>query len=88
MNMQVSVLLDEQADCPALSCLQVNTRKIYDEANVLEGVFDNKIFSTILAAELALQVGHVALLRQKTCSDACRCKPGLESAMRSLQPWG
>ena len=46
----------------ALSCLQVNTRKIYDEANVLEGVFDNKIFSTILAAELALQVGCVAML--------------------------
>ena len=86
--MQVSVLLDKQADCRALSCLQVNTRKIYDEANVLEGVFDNKIFSTILAAELALQVGHAASLLGKICPDACQSRPGLESAMRTLQLWG
>ena len=35
---------------------QVNARKIYDEPNVLEGVFENKLFVGILASELALQV--------------------------------
>ena len=34
---------------------QVNARKIYDELNVLEGVFENKLFVGILASELALQ---------------------------------
>ncbi len=36
--------------------LQVNARKIYDEPSVLEGIFTNKLFLSILAAEAALQV--------------------------------
>ncbi len=40
------------AGCP----LQVNARKIYDEADVLGGILDNKLFLGILGAEAALQV--------------------------------
>ncbi len=36
---------------------QVNARKIYGEEDVMQGVFDNKLFVYILSAELALQVG-------------------------------
>lgn len=36
--------------------LQVNARKIYEEPNVLEGIFANKLFLGILGAEAALQV--------------------------------
>ncbi|EIE20267.1 calcium-translocating P-type ATPase [Coccomyxa subellipsoidea C-169] len=35
---------------------QVNARKIYDEADVLGGILDNKLFLGILGAEAALQV--------------------------------
>ena len=38
--------------CPS----QVNARKIYDEADVLGGILDNKLFLGILGAEAALQV--------------------------------
>lgn len=34
---------------------QVNARKIYGEVNVLNGILDNKLFVTILGAELLLQ---------------------------------
>lgn len=39
-----------------LLIVQVNSRKINDEGNVLEGVFSNKLFVGILAAEITLQV--------------------------------
>lgn len=34
----------------------MNARKIYDEADVLGGILDNKLFLGILGAEAALQV--------------------------------
>ena len=36
---------------------QVNARKIYDEADVLGGILQNRLFLGILGAEAALQVG-------------------------------
>lgn len=52
--------------------MQVNARKIYGEPNVLEGLFDNKLFGYILAGELALQVRlshlfHPVLWLSSTC---------------------
>lgn len=41
---------------------QVNARKIYDEADVLGGILDNKLFLGILGAEAALQVSSALLL--------------------------
>lgn len=37
--------------------LQLNSRKIHDEPNVLEGLSQQKLFLIILALELGLQVG-------------------------------
>ena len=61
--------------------LQVNARKIYDEPNVLEGIFTNRLFLGILGAEAALQVrspsSQMALyLNAKTdpftiCKESC-----------------
>lgn len=42
----------------------MNARKIYDEADVLGGILDNKLFLGILGAEAALQV---------RCSPPARC---------------
>ena len=36
--------------------MQVNSRKIYDEPNVLDGILSNQLFLLILGAEAALQV--------------------------------
>ena len=48
---------------PAILChslthlwLQVNARKVYDEANVFAGVTANKLFAAILLGEASLQV--------------------------------
>jgi Ca2+ transporting ATPase len=41
----------------AMAVLQVNSRKIYDEADVLGGILENRLFLGILAAETVLQVG-------------------------------
>jgi hypothetical protein len=37
---------------------QVNARKIYDEANILEGILENGLFLGILGAEAILQASH------------------------------
>ena len=42
--------------CAKLWVAQVNARKIYDEANVLEGILENGLFLGILGAEAILQV--------------------------------
>lgn len=48
-----------------LVLLQVNARKVYDEASVLAGIFSNNLFLTILLGEASLQVSiAVCLLRQ------------------------
>ena len=36
--------------------LQVNARKVYDEANVVAGILTNKLFTGILLGEATLQV--------------------------------
>lgn len=36
--------------------LQVNARKVYDEANVLAGILSNQLFLAILLGEASLQV--------------------------------
>ena len=43
--------------------VQVNARKVYDEANVLAGILSNRLFTAILLGEATLQVWtslHVA----------------------------
>lgn len=44
--------------------LQVNARKVYDEANVLAGLLSNQLFLAILLGEASLQVRfqHTAVL--------------------------
>lgn len=39
-----------------IAFVQVNARKIYDEANVFSGVAANKLFTAILLGEATLQV--------------------------------
>jgi hypothetical protein len=39
--------------------VQLNSRKIHDEPNVLEGLSQQKLFLIILGLELGLQVGLV-----------------------------
>ncbi len=38
--------------------LQVNARKVYDEANVLAGILSNQLFLAILLGEASLQVRY------------------------------
>lgn len=55
--------------------VQVNARKIYDEANVFGGVVANKLFTAILLGEATLQV----------CVDPCGGKrPSLLVAIMAL----
>ena len=49
------------------TCAQVNSRKINDEPNVLEGVFQNKLFVCILASEFVLQASIISLYQYKAC---------------------
>ena len=48
------------------ACVQVNARKIYDEANVVSGITANKLFSAILIGEAILQVLLALCLLLKT----------------------
>ena len=72
------------ANCIAF--VQVNARKIYDEANVFSGVAANKLFTAILLGEATLQVcfdlcgalllvaqSITPLLRKKSKRDAMCC---------------
>ena len=43
-------------DSTANVMLQVNARKVYDEANVVAGILTNKLFTGILLGEATLQV--------------------------------
>lgn len=47
--------------------MQVNARKIYDEADVICGITQNKLFSAILIGEATLQV----LLNLRTLFACC-----------------
>jgi hypothetical protein len=65
------------ACCCAAVVLQLNSRKIHDEPNVLEGLSQQKLFLIILALELGLQVGWLP--------DACWLVSQINSGQLSLQ---
>ena len=56
--------------------VQVNARKIYDEANVFSGAAANKLFTAILLGEATLQVtsalGHYCWLHKSACHRCAR----------------
>jgi hypothetical protein len=58
--------------------LQLNSRKIHDEPNVLEGLSQQKLFLIILALELGLQVGWVR--------DACWLVSAVHRKQLPLEP--
>jgi len=63
--------------------LQVNARKVYDEANVLAGILSNQLFLAILLGEASLQVRfeNTAVL----CADQWEAGTALRA---SCFPWG
>ena len=67
------------------ACVQVNARKIYDEANVVSGITANKVFSAILIGEAILQVPLALCLLLKTIS-RCLAKEIASTGME-LDVW-
>ena len=51
--------------------MQVNSRKIYDEPNVLDGILSNQLFLLILGAEAALQVLWPCLTKPLQAATRC-----------------
>ena len=51
--------------------MQVNSRKIYDEPNVLDGILGNQLFLLILGAEAALQVRCPGLTKPLPAATQC-----------------